>query len=302
MDGDVSDLAAAWVLAQPRWAGMGGIGTSAAARLFDGRHHGQNGLLAEAFGPVVLIRHDGEVRARALASLIRATIPGVQVIGRSWAGEGPQALSPSDAPADPGPIVVLEEGARFEVDLARGWNTGLFVDARAVRRWLRAAARGLRILNLFSYTGTLGVAAMLGGARSVTHVDAVPSTHRRAEANHRLSGLAVDPRSFVLDDAFHFMRRAASKGQRWDLVVLDPPPRATPRARGGRGGFDPEADWDRLWVLGRELCATGGRLVVLWAGADGGGPWPHVTEQGGEQIEIDADCEGALRAWVVPTP
>lgn len=120
-------------------------------------------------------------------------------------------------------LFIEEYGMRLGVDLIRGQKTGLFFDHRENRRWVRGVSGGRSVLNLFSYTGGFSVAAALGGARSVTSVDIAEGAVRAVASNFELNDLAAPPHDEHAEDVFSFLERAANKGQRWDLVISDPP-------------------------------------------------------------------------------
>ncbi len=90
-------------------------------------------------------------------------------------------------------------------------------------------------MNLFSYAGGFSVAAALGGAAHVTSVDIAAAAHATAERSFSRNGLDPRDHAFVAADAFVFLERAAERGDRFDLVVSDPPSfapseRAKPKA------------------------------------------------------------------------
>jgi 23S rRNA (cytosine1962-C5)-methyltransferase len=121
------------------------------------------------------------------------------------------------------------------VDLAHGQKTGAFLDQRDNRARVRELSAGRRVLNLFSYAGGFSTAAALGGATHVTSVDLAQAAHRDAERSMRANGIDAGRHAFVTADAFAFLEGAKAKGQRWDLVVSDPPSfapseKAKPRA------------------------------------------------------------------------
>lgn len=125
-----------------------------------------------------------------------------------------------DAPiADP--IVEIREGAlRFQVDLASGQKTGFYIDQRDNRARVAAYCAGARVLNTFAYTGAFAVHALAAGAASVVNVDSSNDALTRALANATLNGFAAES---VCADAFDDLRARRAAGERFDVVVLDPP-------------------------------------------------------------------------------
>lgn len=256
-----------------------------AERLLDGRFAGRPGWTVDRFGPMGLIQSYGEdgadpdVVTELCADLMaRDDVHGVVLKQRGARdrslGEGVliAGVLPEPSADDPfrerkGRFVIDEDGSRFGVDLLYGVNVGLFLDARPMRAWVRDHSEGRRVLNLFSYTSSFGVAAALGGARSTTNVDLVPSALERGKANYTLNGLDIDPRGHTRSDVFEFLRRAGKRGTTWELIVCDPPPVPTPGSRGGkrRKGFDPARDMERLLRSALACVTPGGALLALSA-------------------------------------
>lgn len=123
----------------------------------------------------------------------------------------------------PAPFVVLENGMKLEVDLVAGQKTGLFLDHRDNRTTVRRLARGRRVLNLFSYTGAFSLAAVLGGATHVVSVDSAAPASEAARRNFALNGIEPSDHEFVARDAFEYLEECRERGQRFDLVIADPP-------------------------------------------------------------------------------
>ncbi len=112
----------------------------------------------------------------------------------------------------------------MEVDLAHGQKTGAFLDQRENRARVRALAAGrASVLNLFSYAGGFSVAAALGGAARVTSVDVAAAAHATAQRTFRANGVDPGAHVFVSADVFAFLDQARARGERFDLVVSDPP-------------------------------------------------------------------------------
>ncbi|MCB1802968.1 MAG: class I SAM-dependent methyltransferase, partial [Gammaproteobacteria bacterium] len=121
-------------------------------------------------------------------------------------------------------FTVAERGLRFEVNLGRYLDTGLFPDHRDTRRMVGERAADKTFLNLFAYTGSFTVYAAAGGARRSVTVDMSHTYQAWSQRNlvhNRLDD--VQRHSFVQADVLEFLARTRTSGARFDLVVLDPP-------------------------------------------------------------------------------
>jgi 23S rRNA (cytosine1962-C5)-methyltransferase len=117
-------------------------------------------------------------------------------------------------------VTIAEHGARFQIDLASGQKTGFYIDQRDNRARVAAYCRSARVLNAFSYTGAFAVHALAAGAAQVINVDASRDALDRAQTNAALNGHSVEN---VCADAFDDLRARKTAGERFDVVVLDPP-------------------------------------------------------------------------------
>lgn len=123
-----------------------------------------------------------------------------------------------------GRVSVQEIGVRYWVEPWHAQHPGLYLDARPARHWLVENASRVRVLNLFSFAGSLGVAARFGGALSVTHVDSQKRALRRCRQNHELNEQRIDARDLVREDVFRWLRQARKRGRRFGGIIVDPPP------------------------------------------------------------------------------
>ncbi|MGH7169680.1 MAG: class I SAM-dependent rRNA methyltransferase [Gemmataceae bacterium] len=123
--------------------------------------------------------------------------------------------------APPGPIEIEEGGLRFLVNLAEGQKTGFYLDQRDNRQAAAALARGRRVLDAFCYTGGFGLHAARAGASSVLGLDQSEAALQLASDNARLNGL--DNLTFVRGDVFDELDALAARGERFGMIVLDPP-------------------------------------------------------------------------------
>jgi 23S rRNA (cytosine1962-C5)-methyltransferase len=174
----------------------------------------------------------------------------------------------------------VEEGrARFLIQLRGARHPGLFLDHAPLRAWLLAHARGWTVLNTFAYTGSLSVAAGLGGAAHVTTLDLARPAVAWARENWELNGLAASSAEFLADDVFARLPRLARQERRFDCVILDPPS----FSRGKKGSFSTAKDLGRLHALAFDVLAPGGTLVTSINSANV--PWR----------KFEADVRGATK-------
>lgn len=163
-----------------------------------------------------------------------------------------------DAERGPGAEVVHEGPLSFRVNLDDYLDTGLFLDHRNQRARLLAQAEGKSVLNLFSYTGSFTVAALAGGAKHVTSVDASKTYLAWSQANLRENGLPLERHEPARSDVSRFLTQASSHGRRWDLVIVDPPSYST--VGDTDEGFDVLRDHIDLLGLCSAVCAPGGEV------------------------------------------
>jgi 23S rRNA (cytosine1962-C5)-methyltransferase len=158
-----------------------------------------------------------------------------------------------------GQTLLVQEGElQFEVNLGAYLDTGLFLDHRTTRARVGAEARGKRFLNLFAYTGSFTAYAAAGGAASSVSVDLSKNYLDWAQRNLTLNRLSGPSHRLVRQDVEAYLREAASAGERFDLVVCDPPPRSSSRA--AEASFEIQRDQGRLLVALRAVLAPAGRL------------------------------------------
>jgi 23S rRNA (cytosine1962-C5)-methyltransferase len=157
----------------------------------------------------------------------------------------------------PEEVEIVENGVRFLAPLAGGQKTGWFYDHRPNRaRLSRYVARGGRVLDLFGYVGGWGVQAAVAGASEVVCVDRSAAALETAERNAELNGVGDRFRT-VEDDAFQALERMAAGGERFDVVVADPPA-LIPRRRDRKAG---ERAYGRLNRLAFSVLDADGILV-----------------------------------------
>ncbi|MDN3609729.1 class I SAM-dependent methyltransferase [Vibrio ostreicida] len=118
--------------------------------------------------------------------------------------------------------VVRESGLKYQLDIGRNQNFGLFLDMRFGRDWVRANSKQKKVLNLFAYTCGFSVAAIEGGAELVVNVDMAKSSLSKGRDNHRLNEHNVKQVKFIGHDIFKSWGKIRNTGP-YDLVIIDPP-------------------------------------------------------------------------------
>lgn len=226
-------------------------GTTTAYRLLNGEGDRTPGFVIDRYDDVAVIRIDGDA-ARAVAPILTRDLErilrdaGITTLMERTSQRTSQRSEKSHAPPRPsgpeggksitvrfGPervsVRVSEHGVPFVVDVVRGQKTGAFLDQRENRRRIgelvarrKNAGLGVRVLNLFSYTGGFSQRAALGGG-IVTSVDVAANAHGTAQESFKLAGVDVAKHSFVTADAFAWLAEQKKKGNRWDVVISDPP-------------------------------------------------------------------------------
>lgn len=154
------------------------------------------------------------------------------------------------------PLELIENGTRFSTSLTSGQKTGWFFDHRENRAAMRRYVPGKRVLDVFSYVGGWGVQAAAAGASSVVAVDASAVALEELGRSAALNGVAeiVETRR---SDAFDALQAIASSGERFDVVVLDPPA-FVKRKKDVKQG---EKAYRRINELAMGVLATDGILI-----------------------------------------
>jgi 23S rRNA (cytosine1962-C5)-methyltransferase len=202
-----------------------------AYRLCNGEGDHLPGLVIDKYEHVAVVRLDGDHLTTWLEPLVVPLMKSLAARGvtslvlrraRDEAGDKRTRTLAGVEPPDR--LIVYEHGMAMEVDLAHGQKTGAFLDQRDNRALIRSLSAGrTRVLNLYSFAGGFSVAAALGGAKHVTSVDIASAAHASAQRSFRENKLDPAQHTFVTGDAFAFLEGAAKRGDRFDLIVSDPP-------------------------------------------------------------------------------
>ncbi|MBL8378365.1 MAG: class I SAM-dependent rRNA methyltransferase [Burkholderiales bacterium] len=245
-----------------------GLDPAAGVRLVHAEADGLPGLIVDRYADLAVVQLLSagceHWREAIVAALVEAT--GVaQVYERSDTDsrelEGLEPRSgPLHGPPPAAPVEIVENGLKLAVDVAHGHKTGFYLDQRNNRARARAAARpGITALNCFCYTGAFSVALAAGGAARVVSIDSSAPALDLARANWAANGLDAAHAEWRCADVFEELRRARDRGEKYDIIVLDPPKFAPTPASVERA----TRAYKDINLLGLKLLAPGGRLITF---------------------------------------
>ncbi|NEP78445.1 MAG: hypothetical protein F6K39_09795 [Okeania sp. SIO3B3] len=270
-------------------------------RLFSGEAEGIEGVYVDRLGPAAIANiYEGtdadRLDARRLAEdMLRAWSPtGVTSVymkrfpkDRSRLGKHDAALSDPEPAAGvplPDSIEVREHGLTIVVRPYDGFSTGLFVDQRGNRGWLRnqlmdqldgrpADAEPIRVCNTFAYTGAFGLSAAAAGRDAgagdgpagqrvtTTNIDVSDRYLSWAKDNYAASGLDPTQHFFTRADARDFLAMASRKGWRFGAIVLDPPTFGAADKKRKIPPWRADRDYPTLIAAAAAALAPGGVLL-----------------------------------------
>lgn len=190
---------------------------------FEGLEH----VAIDWFAPVVLVTlyaaesgNSALIEDLVAIAKAREEVEAV-VVQERYLPRAPKQVHYGELPAS---SLARESGLCYHLDLRRNQNHGFFLDMRAGRDWVRARAEGRRVLNLFAYTCSLSVAAMAGGAHSVTNLDMAGGALSTGRRNHQLNfpQSLCERIHYLPHDLFKSWGRLV-RGGPYDLILIDPP-------------------------------------------------------------------------------
>ena len=122
----------------------------------------------------------------------------------------------------PTKVLIQENGVKYYVDVAEGQKTGFFLDQKYNRLAIQKLCKGGRVLDCFTHTGSFALNAAVAGAEEVLGVDASALGVEQARENAALNGM--DERvQFICEDVFELLPKLKREGEKFDVVILDPP-------------------------------------------------------------------------------
>ena len=241
-------------------------GHQSALRLFSGFTEGCPDLVIDLYGETAVFHNYADVRSHGEA-LVQAAMEELRA-ELQWVQAGlVKARNSASADERRGRMAfgqqlttrIREGDLWYAVDLTLHQDCSFYLDTRNLRKWASEHLRDKTVLNTFAYTGSLGIAALGGGARRVVQLDRTKRFLDLARTSCALNGFLIQPADFVHADFFREAGRLRRRNRAFDCVFLDPPFFAS----GSTGVVDQEAQSSRLINKVRPLIVHGGTLVAI---------------------------------------
>ncbi len=226
-------------------------------RLFDGIGDGLDDTFLEAFANRwVISTHDDKLdsEVRAFLEASRKSVYWKRLDQHQK--EDPVHLCGHEQGS---PFLTKESGVKYEICFHSGYSQGLFLDQRENRKRVRAAmSEDKTLLNTFAYTGAFSVCGALGGATTTT-LDLSQPYLEWAKRNMQANDIDPDQHYFCKGDTFHWLKRFAKQGRKFDGIILDPPT----FSRDAKGKvFQVEAHYDQLVRLASQCLTEDGWILA----------------------------------------
>ena len=233
-------------------------------RLIFGDADGLPGLTVDRYGEVAVmeINSVGIERWRDAVVSTLMKVEGITCVYERSEGADREreGLTPRNGLAAgvlPAKIYAVEGNEKYIVNVEEGHKTGFYIDQRDSRKLVSSLAPGLRVLNVFGYTGSFGVVAAKNGAASVTTVESSGPALELAKQNAELNG--VDVGEVIEGDAFEVLRRMRDRRAEFDLIILDPPKYSASAKHIERA----TRKYKDINLVGIKLLAPGGKLMTF---------------------------------------
>ena len=211
-----------------RILGFGPVSETTGYRVVFGESDGVPGLVIDRYGDVLVMQIGTMgmelLKGVLIEALVEVFAPTV-IVERSDSGsrseEGLKEMVTVHHGPDPGRVAFREYGLQFQADVMHGQKTGFYLDQKDLRQEIMKLAGGRSVLNLFSNTGSFGVAALKGGASGVMNVDSSETALRQCRPMAEQNGLNTELVRTECADVFQWL--GAHTEDAYDMVLVDPP-------------------------------------------------------------------------------
>ncbi len=241
------------------------IGTEKQAiRLFNGFTEGFPGLTVDLYGETLIIDEHSELQdlpwLDPVIQFYRDALPSIQSVllkkRRAGSPEERKGILLRGKNIDSN---ITEYGVSYALNLTLNQDNSFYNDTRNLRKWLLQNSEGKRVLNCFAYTGSLGVAAMAGKAKTVVQTDKSSRFLKIAQASSKLNDFPPNLQTLLPGDFFKRISFLKKQKALFDIVILDPPFFSTTQY----GKVDLGQEYTRLINKVRPLIAHNGKLIAI---------------------------------------
>jgi 23S rRNA (cytosine1962-C5)-methyltransferase len=278
-----------------------------AFRLLNGFSEGLPSIVLEVFSKTLVCHEYGTGDNKADAALMEMVVATVREMC-PWIETGIIKKRKSKVPEVRngqlifGSVVdkrIREAGIHYAIDLTMNRDTSFYLDTRELRKWARRELQGKSVLNTFSYTGSIGIAALVGGASEVMHLDLSKKFLNMARRSTDLNDKAIEKSQYQMGDFWSRVNQYKLSGKIFDCVILDPPV----YSKTGKGVIDIAKNYKKVINKVRPIIADGGYLVTIsnalfQSGQDHYAELEDLCKDGflsiDSIIEVPEDCLGDI--------
>jgi 23S rRNA (cytosine1962-C5)-methyltransferase len=236
-----------------------------AFRIFNGFYEGYPDLVVDLYAKTLVIydhttTSQAESSINVIFSYLRDKLPWLQaVILKTRKSPSLQARRGIYLMGTNFNQRINEHGLWYALDMLLNQDASLYLDTRNLRQWAIVNLAGKNVLNTFAYTGSLGVAALGGGAKRVVQVDLKSKYLNIAKKSYIYNGFPINNADFKVNDFFSSINHYKLAGELFDCAFLDPPIFSKTK----KGTIDMVSNSQRVINKVRPLVRDGGYLVVI---------------------------------------
>ena len=238
-----------------------------AFRLFHGFTEGDPDLVIDLYASTLVLYNyaedskQGKLRAEQAAHFLREEMSWLRaaLIKARHAGASQEEKRGQLLFGDRPHTRVNEHNIWYSLNLSMNRDASFYLDTRNLRKWLSEQMQGKTVLNTFAYTGSLGVAAIAGGASRVVQHDLNRQFLNIAKTSYMLNGFPILKENFIVADFFSLVAKLKRTGETFDCVIIDPPFFSTT----SKGKVDQVNESARLINKVRPLIQDGGILIAI---------------------------------------